>query len=317
AIIVSKAGFRDNSQLVGVGGSFQQIPIALVPSSGDPPPDPPVVTDLRVAVKNEAGAALPGAHVIVGTLGGTTGSYGTIIFKDIAFAVYNWVVSLQGYHDSTGTVDTTKITDFNVVMVELSQPPPPPIIEHTITVVVKDPKGTAVASVRVRAARLEGGFDLISLTNAGGSVVFKNAPTGDYQIRVLSRSGIIFDEALLFVGQNLTVNLSVVIQWLLKVSSSFGGFIDPSRDTYFADGEVVQVKGTPLPLFKFVEWELDGEVVTDNPVNVEMTADHTIHATFELLEGEDFTKWLLYGAIGFGALFVLTRGETKVVVVKG
>ena len=37
----------------------------------------------------------------------------------------------------------------------------------------------------------------------------------------------------------------------------------------------------------------------------------------EVDEQPDWVKWLLYGALGIGALLILTRGTTKVVVVKG
>ncbi len=311
AVLVSKFGFRDNTQLVGVGGAFQQITIALVPTTGEPPPEPSTVVDVGFTVVDAAGGRIAGATVFLEGLEGVTNFNGIVIFREVPIAVLNWAVVLTGFNNSVGVIDTSSITELTVLLTDITQPPPPPLVEHTLSVVVTDPDGKPVPSVRVRASRIEGGFDFVKLTDETGGVVFNNVLTGSYQVRVLSRSGTVFDEVLVFVDQDTTVNLGVVIQWVLSVSANFGGSTTPSsgRDHFFSDGEIVPVKATPLPLYKFSEWNLDGQTFTSNPINVEMLSDHTIQGVFELLEVQDLTRTvLIVGAVVLGG-FLLLKGD--------
>ena len=308
AVLVSKLGFRDNTQLIGIGGGSQQITMALIPVSGEPPPVPPTVVDVGFTVVDAAGGRLGGATVVLGSMMGTTNSVGIVIFRDVAIAVLNWVVSLPGFNDSTGILDTSSITELQVLLTDISQPPPPPLLEYTISVNVSDPTGIPVSGVRVRTTRIEGGFDLVFLTDQNGRAMFNNALAGSYQIRVLSRSGTVFDEVSVFVDSDITVSLGIIIQWVLSVSANFGGSTEPSsgRDHFFSNGEVVQVKGMPLPLYKFSSWDLDGQTFTDNPIPVEMLSDHTIRGTFNLLETQDILRPLLIiGAVVVGGLVLL------------
>ena len=320
AVLVSKFGFRDNTQLVGVGGPFQQITMAMVPTTGEPPPDPPTVVDVGFTVVDAVGNRVGGATVSLNGFVGATNSFGIVIFRDVPIAVLNWVVSLAGFNDSTGILDTSSITELEVVLIDISQPPPPPLLEHRITVNVLDPTGVPVPGVRIRATRIEGGFDFVILADQNGSAVFNNVLSGTYQIRVLSRSGTVFDEVAVFVGEDVTISLSVVIQWALSVSSTFGGSTDPSsgRDHFFTDGEIVPVSAKPLPLiYKFNEWDLDGQIFTDNPIDVEMLSDHTIHGTFELLETQDLIKPLLIiGGIVIVGLLVLRKPRAPTIIIQ-
>ena len=320
AILASKLGFRDNTQLVGIGGGSQQITIALVPVSGEPPTEPPTVVDVGFTVVDEIGGRLGGATVFLGDLVGTTNVNGIVILRELPIAVLNWVVSLAGFNNSTGILDTSSITELEVVLIDISQPPPPPLLEHRITVNVLDPSGVPVSGVRIRATRIEGGFDFVILADPNGSAVFNNVLSGTYQIRVLSRSGTVFDEVAVFVGEDVTVSLSVVIQWALSVSSTFGGSTNPSsgRDHFFSDGQIVPVSAKPLPLvYKFNEWDLDGQIFTDNPIDVEMLSDHTIRGAFGLLETQDLIKPLLIiGGIVIVGLLVLRKPRAPTIIIQ-
>ncbi len=308
-LFVNKSGFREFSQVVGVGLGLIEIPVLMIPSTGTPPIIPPTVVEVGVTVVNEAGNRLGGATVVLGGVVQTTSAFGFAVFPDMPIAVLDWTVSLSGFNDSTGIIDSSRITDFVVVLIDISQPPPPPILEHTITVSVVDTNGTPLPNIRVRVVRREGGFDAARSTDANGLRVFRNALAGTYDVSALSRADAGFDDVTLFVDRDVTVNLSVPLIWLLSVTSEFGGTTDPSgRNLAFTDGSIVQVKGTPLPLYKFTGWNLDGQPFTDNPIAVEMLSDHVIHGGFSLVEVPDIQRTLLIvGAVVVGGFLLLRR----------
>lgn len=68
----------------------------------------------------------------------------------------------------------------------------------------------------------------------------------------------------------------------LTVTTTIGGTTTPSPGTYtYANGTSVSVAAFPGVNYTFAYWELDGvNVGSENPINVLMTANHTLHAVF-------------------------------------
>lgn len=310
SIYVNKSGFREFSYVIGVGGSFLDFPVPLIPTSGEPPPIPPTEVDVGITVKNQQGARLQGASVVLADRSGVTNTSGIVIFLSMPIAVLDWSVSLSGFHDTFGIIDTSKLTDLQVVMVPVSEPPPPPILEHTITVVVGDNDGNPIEGIRVRATRKEGGFDSAILTDSNGVTVFKYALTGTYNIYAISRGDVTYDTVEVFVDQDTTINLNVPLLWLLSISSSLGGGTDPaSRDWFFENGSVIPVTANSVIGFKFVDWTLDGQTFTENPINVTIDRDHVLHAKFELVDIPDLQRLALIALAGLGGFILLMRPQ--------
>ena len=84
-------------------------------------------------------------------------------------------------------------------------------------------------------------------------------------------------------------------------------------------GTNVTVKAMLCEGYTFAFWRKNEvKVGTANPSTFTITEDGTKIDAIYTIEGEelDWRKWLLYGAIGLGALLVLTRGGPSVIVVK-
>ena len=72
--------------------------------------------------------------------------------------------------------------------------------------------------------------------------------------------------------------------YTLFISATIGGTTHPVIGTYeHVEGTVVNVAPIPDNGYLFVNWTLDGQTITDNPINVTMNADHSLNAVFETL----------------------------------
>jgi hypothetical protein len=72
--------------------------------------------------------------------------------------------------------------------------------------------------------------------------------------------------------------------YTLFISASIGGTTHPAIGTYeYMEGTVVNVAPIPDNGYRFANWTLDGQAITDNPINVTMNADHSLTAIFEAL----------------------------------
>lgn len=182
SFIVSKAGYREAYLTQGVGGDLTEVNIALIPSSGTPPVEPPVVTDLAVHVAASGGGNIAGAVVTVGGVSLVTNSVGIALYQGLALAVYGFTVEAAGYNTQTGTVDTSQIVDLYVTLTPVSEPPPPPIVEVQVTARVRYPDGSAAPDVSVRLVNTGGGYDVTKATGTTGYVTFKQVPVGAYMI---------------------------------------------------------------------------------------------------------------------------------------
>jgi parallel beta-helix repeat protein len=70
--------------------------------------------------------------------------------------------------------------------------------------------------------------------------------------------------------------------YYLNITSTEGGTTNPPPGTYaYVNGTVVSVTAIPEANYVFDHWELDGvNVGSENPIDVLMTANHTLHAGF-------------------------------------
>lgn len=308
SLIINASGFREYSNIYGIGGTIQEIGVPLIPTTGQPPPIPPTEVDLAVHVKDAYNVPLVGAAVSVGDYIGLTNVNGIVLFQGLPIAVFSWFVSLNGYNISNGIVDTSKIVDLYVVLTPITEPPPPPVVEHTLTVRVFDDDGNPVPNIRVTAIRIEGGYSSAGPTNISGMIVFNNAITGNYRISVLSRGDVTYDQTEIFLDRDLTVNMNVPLIWSLKISSNFGGSTNPQNGEHFIEnGVVVPVKAIPIPiLYKFDGWTLNGSTTQENPVNITMLQDYILNGTFSPSDFPDIGKILVMLGVGLIGLKVLT-----------
>ena len=87
------------------------------------------------------------------------------------------------------------------------------------------------------------------------------------------------DKAAILV---ITYTPPAMIQHTLTISATIGGTTNPALGAYLYDeGAIANVLATPDAGYRFLNWDLDGLTVTDNPIAVLMDADHTITAVFE------------------------------------
>jgi hypothetical protein len=74
------------------------------------------------------------------------------------------------------------------------------------------------------------------------------------------------------------------VMYTLTIRTTTGGTTNPTPDTYnYWPGAVVNVTAIADTYYNFDHWELDGvNIGADNPINVTMNTDHTLHAVFML-----------------------------------
>ncbi|RLI40025.1 hypothetical protein DRO69_13480, partial [Candidatus Bathyarchaeota archaeon] len=70
--------------------------------------------------------------------------------------------------------------------------------------------------------------------------------------------------------------------WNLTITTTTGGITEPPPGTYaYANSTTVAVTAFPQENYVFDHWELDGvNIGSENPVDVLMTANHTLHVVF-------------------------------------
>ena len=74
------------------------------------------------------------------------------------------------------------------------------------------------------------------------------------------------------------------VNYTLTVTATSGGTTEPALGLHtYIEGNIVMVtaKADTDPKYRFIRWELDGVVFPQNPINILMSKDHTIHAVFE------------------------------------
>lgn len=78
----------------------------------------------------------------------------------------------------------------------------------------------------------------------------------------------------------LTANYVEEIR-VLTITSGAGGTTDPSPDSYqYPADSIARITAYPDSGYRFDYWELDGVARTENPIDVLMDMDHTLHAVF-------------------------------------
>lgn len=77
----------------------------------------------------------------------------------------------------------------------------------------------------------------------------------------------------------------------LTITSTAGGTTNPAPATYSCDaGSAVTVTAVPNSGYNFNQWQLDGVVRAENPINVTMDKDHTLLAVFSVAPPPAYPK---------------------------
>lgn len=112
------------------------------------------------------------------------------------------------------------------------------------------------------------------------------APAEGYEFDHWELNGETFTENPLFIlaeetidGKTLTAYFTKI--WVLTITSTEGGITDPSGEITVDEPQVVTVTAVPDEGYRFDRWELDDETRTENPINITMDKDYSLHAVFQ------------------------------------
>jgi len=104
----------------------------------------------------------------------------------------------------------------------------------------------------------------------GDNLVANMRSTGSYTLEVSSGS------------YDFRIVVKLPSEYTLTISSTAGGTTDPIPGSYsYSADTVVRVDAHPASGYRFVRWELDGDTLTTNPIDVLMDSDHDLRAFFE------------------------------------
>jgi hypothetical protein len=71
---------------------------------------------------------------------------------------------------------------------------------------------------------------------------------------------------------------------ILIITTATGGTTDPAPERYdYEEGTSAVVTAIPDASYRFVQWELDGTIRTENPITIIMNRDYSLRAVFEAL----------------------------------
>lgn len=85
----------------------------------------------------------------------------------------------------------------------------------------------------------------------------------------------------------------------LTIGVITGGTTVPSPGTYtINEGQTQQVVALPSTNYKFLNWFLDGNTITDNPISVLMNQDHILQAIFQYVPPTTFNLFISSSAGG-------------------
>ncbi|MFQ6088963.1 MAG: carboxypeptidase regulatory-like domain-containing protein [Candidatus Methanofastidiosia archaeon] len=139
---------------------------------------PPQPGDVTITVKDVSGNPIEGASVTLDTQTLQTTSSGMVIFPNVSAGTHNLVVTKKGYNSSSGSISVDGDISQTVVLTEAG------VTTYTITVVVKDPQGSAIQNATVKLIPSGGGTTFTIDTNQQGNAVLENIPQGSYTLEV-------------------------------------------------------------------------------------------------------------------------------------
>ena len=83
----------------------------------------------------------------------------------------------------------------------------------------------------------------------------------------------------------LTAVYEKVQTYVLNIKTTVGGNTDPPPGSYeYYEGTIVTVTAIPEATYRFEYWEIDGEIVTDNPITILMDRNYSLTAHFQKLQ---------------------------------
>jgi hypothetical protein len=218
-----------------------------------------------------------------GTTGPAPGAYqygeGTIVnvapIPDNGYRFANWTLDGQAITDNP--INVTMNADHSLNAIFEALPPPPPEKQYL-----------TIASVNGQTNPTAGTYEIDKNT----SVTVTCTPNSGYRFKEWLLDNISVSTASPYVVlMDANHGLVAVCEaippppiYTLFISASIGGTTHPSIGTYeYVEGTIVNVAPIPDNGYRFANWTLDGQAITDNPINVTMNADHSLNAIFETL----------------------------------
>ncbi len=175
--------------------------------------EPPVTGNIGGIVKDEIGAAIKGATVIVEDtdLSATTDENGFYLITDVPIGTYDVTASVDGYYSETATVtieeDATVTQDFTLQVVPT----------YTVSGTVTDSESNALEGAII----IIEGTEIVATTDGKGSYLISDIVDGVYDITV-SKSGYISETKNVTVGSDTIIDFvleEVVLEGVVRVES--------------------------------------------------------------------------------------------------
>ncbi|MBA7675626.1 hypothetical protein ES703_83862 [subsurface metagenome] len=190
-------------------------------------------------------------------------------YPDSGYLFDHW--ELDGVARTENPIDVLMDRDHTIHAVFVAIPPP----EYTLTISTTT-GGTTDPTPSV-------------YTHPEGTVVRVTAlPASGYRFSHWEIDSVVRTENPIDVTMDRNYTLRAVFEaipppeYTLTISVTGAGSTDPAPGQYIhPEGTIARVTAFPAPGFwEFDHWELDGEVRTENPIDVLMDRDHTLHAVF-------------------------------------
>ena len=168
-------------------------------------------------------------------------------------------------------------TDYSLRAIFEQLPPPPPEQVYLTIASVNGTTNPAAGTYTVNV-----GTSVTVTCTPNSNYAFKEWLLDNVSVGTLPTTTVLMDinHSLVAVSEQIPPPVTHT----LFISATAGGTTYPIPGTYnFTEGTVTGVVPIPNNGYRFVNWTLDGQMRTDNPINVTMDADHSLEAVFELL----------------------------------
>jgi hypothetical protein len=226
-------------------------------------------------INNTAGYVQFGASQLTGPGVNGSGVLGTITFKIISAPTPGGTLSCGINYSRPYGVDTF-LLDPNMVEIPATLEDGYyeytwPLLSYTLTIAATYGGTTDPAP---------GSYSYV----AGTNVTVTAYPAGFYVFDHWGLDGVNYTVNPITVTMNANHTLQAVFvlsTCTLTITTTTGGTTSPAPGSYsYTAGTNVAVAALPSVGYNFSYWELDGINKTENPINVTMAADHTLHAVF-------------------------------------
>ena len=236
------------------------------------PTQPAPIVHSLIITATAGGSTSP----VVGTYNHDEGTSAVVTaIPDASYRFVRW--ELDGTIRTENPITVLMNTDYSLRAIFEALPPPPP--EKCYLTIV---------AINGQTDPVPGTYSF----NPSASITVTCTPNSGYRFKEWLLDSVLVSTSTSYtVTMNANHSLVAVSEQIpppvmhtLFINTTLGGTTYPIPGTYnFLEGTVTGVVPIPNNGYRFVNWILDGQTRTDNPINVTMDADHSLEAVFELL----------------------------------